>query len=145
MTTALIFQNASTRTISQASSTQPSITIASLVWWPGSQPASAKKRLNSIQTLAPFGITWAMHTALSAMEELSLAIPPWNLWFKERCASHQLMSLGCSSYLNPNQEHMLFVHSFEERIPHLVGRNTTVLQKFSTTYCVNTLHLFYRN
>jgi len=78
VTTAFIFQNARNGTISQAISTQPSLTIALLVWWPGCQPASTNKRLNSIQTLASFGITWAMHTATSAMKALA-CLPPMDL------------------------------------------------------------------
>jgi len=38
---ACIFLNASNGIISQAISTQPSITTAPIVWWPGCQTASA--------------------------------------------------------------------------------------------------------
>jgi hypothetical protein len=68
---ACIFRNASKGTISQAISTQPSITTASPVWWPGCQPATANKRLNSIQKLASLWIIWAMQTAVCAMEALT--------------------------------------------------------------------------
>jgi len=78
VTIAFIFQNAHNVTISQAISTQPLITTASLVWWSGCQPASANKWLNSIRTLASFGITWAMHTATSAMKALTCH-PPLDL------------------------------------------------------------------
>jgi hypothetical protein len=53
---ACIFLNAGHNTINQTIFTQPTNTTLSLVWWAGSQPASANK-LNSIQTLASFQIT----------------------------------------------------------------------------------------
>jgi hypothetical protein len=62
-----IFRNSSNAFVSQATSTQPSITNKSPVWWPTCQPVSANKRLNGIQTLASFGVTWAMHTAPCAV------------------------------------------------------------------------------
>jgi hypothetical protein len=40
----------------------PSISFASLVWWPGCQVASAKKGLSRVQRLACLGITGAIHT-----------------------------------------------------------------------------------
>jgi hypothetical protein len=40
---------------------RPSVTFASMVWWPGCQTASAKKKLNRIQRLACLGIAGAMH------------------------------------------------------------------------------------
>ena len=48
---------------------RPSITFASLVWWPGCQMASAKNRLSRMQRLVCLGITGAMYTtAAVAME-----------------------------------------------------------------------------
>jgi len=60
-----IFRNATNGTISQAISTKPDgLVHLYIVWWPGCQPASANNRLRGIQRLAPFRITWAMHTEL---------------------------------------------------------------------------------
>ena len=42
---------------------QPSISFASLVWWPDCQTASAKKGLSRVQRLACLGITEAIHTS----------------------------------------------------------------------------------
>ena len=39
---------------------RPTVTFASLVWWPGCQSASAKRKLSRIQRLACLGITGAM-------------------------------------------------------------------------------------
>jgi hypothetical protein len=41
---------------------RPTVTFASLVWSPGCQMASAKKKLSKIQRLACLGITGAMRT-----------------------------------------------------------------------------------
>jgi hypothetical protein len=135
---ACIFRNVSNGTIIQAISTQPSITIASLVWWPGCQPACAHKRPNSIQTPASFRITWAMHTALS--EQALTCLPPLDLVVqgKARLASHWLFSLGCWSNLNPNQEHtVVWMHLQRVDPISSVEVHTTVLQKVSMLYFVN--------
>ena len=48
---------------------RPSITFACLVWWPGCQMASAKKRLSRMERLICLGIMGAMcTTATVAME-----------------------------------------------------------------------------
>jgi hypothetical protein len=52
---------------------QPSITFASLVWWPSCQMAIAKKGLSRIQRVACLGITGVMRT--SALEALT-SLPP---------------------------------------------------------------------
>jgi len=55
---------------------QPSITFASLVWWPGCQTASAKKRLSSMQRLVWLGIMGAMCTTIHKGNTLvSILIP----------------------------------------------------------------------
>ena len=57
---------------------RPSITFASLVWWPGCQTASAKKRISRVQRLACLGIIGAMGTtATSAMDTLT-CLPHWS-------------------------------------------------------------------
>ena len=55
----------------------PSVTLASLVWWPGCQTASAKKKLSKIQRLACLGITGAMHTTSTAAVEALIFLPHW--------------------------------------------------------------------
>ena len=55
---------------------RPSITFVSLVWWPGCQMATAKKRLSRIQKLECLGITGAMCTTpTSAMDALTCLLP----------------------------------------------------------------------
>ena len=85
---------------------RPSITFASLVWWPGCQKANAKKRLSRVKRLACLGIREAMRTApTSAMEALT-CLPPLELLVQSeaRLAAHRLRSLGCWSYLHPNRD-----------------------------------------
>ena len=86
---------------------RPSVTFASLVWWPGNQMASAKKKLSRIQRLACLGITEAMRTIpINAVEAL-IRLPPLELVVQSeaRSAAHHLWSLGCWSYLPPNGGH----------------------------------------
>jgi hypothetical protein len=75
-----------------------------LVWWPGCQTASAKKRLSRIQRLACLGITGAMRTTLTSALEVLTCLPPLDLVVQgeARSAAHRLWSLGCWSYLHPN-------------------------------------------
>jgi hypothetical protein len=61
--------------------TRPSISFASLVWWPGSQTASDKKKLSRVQRLACLGITEVICTtptdaivALTGLPLLDLVI-----------------------------------------------------------------------
>jgi hypothetical protein len=55
---------------------RPAITFASLVWWPGCQTASAKKKLSRIQRLACLGISGTMHTTLTSAVEALICLPP---------------------------------------------------------------------
>jgi len=56
---------------------RPSVTFASLVWWPGCQTASAKKKLSRVQRLACLGITGAVRTTpTNAVEALICLLPP---------------------------------------------------------------------
>jgi hypothetical protein len=102
---ACIYRNASNGAISQAISIQPSTTNASPVWWPGCQSVSVNKRLNSIQRLASFRITRAVHTVPS--EEALTCLLPLDLVVQGKAilASHWRLSQECSSYLNPKREH----------------------------------------
>jgi hypothetical protein len=58
---------------------RPAISFASLVWWPGCQTASAKKKLSRVQRQACLGTTGAICTTpTGAMEELA-GLPPLDL------------------------------------------------------------------
>jgi hypothetical protein len=76
---------------------RPSVTFALLVWWPGCQTASAKRKLSRIQRLACLWITGAMCTAPTNTMEALICIPPLELVVQSEVwsAAHQLWSLGC--------------------------------------------------
>jgi hypothetical protein len=58
---------------------RPTVTFASLVWWPGCQTATAKRKLSKVQRLACLGITGAIRTTpMGAMEAL-VSLPPLDL------------------------------------------------------------------
>jgi hypothetical protein len=57
---------------------RPSVTFASLVWWPGCQTASAKKKLSRVQRLACLGITGAMRTTPTNAVEALICLLPWS-------------------------------------------------------------------
>ena len=148
MTTGFIFQNASKGTISHLPQPSRSITIASQVWWTGCQPASANKRLNSIQTLAYFRITWAMHTVLSAIEALTCH-PQLDLEVQGKVRQGTLHTDSWVWGAHPSSTPIKNICCLDtaSRVDPIssVQDHTTVLQKFSTMYCVNILYFFYRN
>ena len=84
-----------------------SVTFASLVWWPGCQTASAKRKLSRVQRLACLWITGAMRTTPTNAVEAHICLPPLELVVQSeaRSAAHRLWSLGCWSYLHPNRGH----------------------------------------
>jgi len=86
---------------------RPSVTFASLVWWPGCQTASAKTKLSRVQRLACLGITGAMRTTPTNAVEALICLHPLDLVVQSeaRSAVHRLWSLGCWSYLHPNRGH----------------------------------------
>ena len=101
--------------------TRPSITSASLVWCPGCQTASAKKRLSRVQRLTCLGITGAMRTASTSAMVALTGLPPLELLVqsKARLVAHCLWSLGCWSYLHPNRGHCSIMMRFQQSDPIL--------------------------
>jgi hypothetical protein len=55
---------------------RPSITFASLVWWPGCETARAKQQLSKIQRLACLGIIRVMRTTPTNAVEALFCLPP---------------------------------------------------------------------
>ena len=92
---------------------QLTIFFASLVWWPGCQTASAKKRLSKVQRLTCLWIMGAIRTTPTGAMEALTGLPPLDLVIQAeaRSAAYRLWSLGCWSYLHPNQGHMWFVQN----------------------------------
>jgi hypothetical protein len=86
---------------------RPFIIFAFLVWWPGCQKASTKKKLSTAKGLACFGITGAMHTTTTNAVEALICLPPLELVVQREAmsAAHCLCSLGSWSYLHPIRGH----------------------------------------
>jgi len=98
---------------------RPSITFASLVWWPDCQTASAKLKLSMVESLAWLGITGTMPTtAINAVKAL-ICLPPldWLVKSEARSAAHRLKSLGCWSYLQPNRGHSSILIRLQQTDP----------------------------
>jgi len=98
---------------------RPSVTFASLVWWPGCQTASAKRKLSRVQRLACLGITAAMRTTATNAVEALICLPPLDLVVQSeaRSAAHRLWSLGCWSYLHPNRGHSNILIQLQQSDP----------------------------
>jgi hypothetical protein len=85
----------------------PSISYASIAWWPGRQTASAKKRLSRIQRCACLEITGAICNTPTVAVMVLTGLPPLDLVIQceARSAVYRLWSLGCWSYLHLSQGH----------------------------------------
>ena len=97
---------------------RPSVTYASLVWWPGCETASAKKKLSRIQRLAclvKMGMAHYSHQCCGS----SHLPPPLELVVQSeaRSAAHCLWSLGCWSYLHPNLGHSNILTQLQQLDP----------------------------
>ena len=71
---------------------RPTISFASLVWWPGCQTASTKEKPSKVQRLACLGITGAIRTNHTGATEALAGLPPLDLVIEEeaRSAAHRL-------------------------------------------------------
>ena len=100
---------------------QPTISFVSLVWWPGCQMASAKKKLSIVQRLACSGILGAIRATLTSAMEALVGLPLLDLVIQgvARSAAHRLWSLGCWSYLHPQQGHSCILTQLQKSDPLL--------------------------
>jgi hypothetical protein len=98
---------------------RPSITYASLVWWPGCEMARAKQLLSTIQRLACLGIMGAMHTTPTNAMEALVGLPPLDLVVQgeARASAHCLWSLGSWSYLHPNSDNSRILVQLQQSDP----------------------------
>jgi len=83
------------------------VTFASLVWWPGCQTATARRKLSKVQRLTCLGRTGAIRTTPTGAMEALVGLPPLDLVIQgeARSVPHRLWSLGCWSYLHPQRGH----------------------------------------
>jgi len=98
---------------------RPSVTFASLVWWPGCQTASAQRKLSRIQRLVCLGITGATRINPTNAVEARICFPPLDfvVQSESRSAVHRLWSLGCWSYLHPNRGHSSILIRLQQSDP----------------------------
>jgi hypothetical protein len=98
---------------------KPTISFASLIWWPGCQMVSAKKRLRKVQRLACLGVTGAIRTTPTGAMEALTGLLPLDLLIQgeARLAAHRLWSLGCWSYLHPSQGHSCILTRLQKSDP----------------------------
>jgi hypothetical protein len=98
---------------------RPSITFASLVWWPGCETARAKQQLSTVQRLACLGITGAMRTTPTNAMEALVCLPSLHIVVQgeARASTHCLWSLGSWSYLHPNRGHSSILVRLQQSDP----------------------------
>jgi len=83
--------------------------------------ASAKKKLSKVQRLACLGIMGAICTTPTGAMEALVGLPPLDLVIQGevRLAAHCLWSLGCWSYLYPQQRHSCILTQLQKSDPIL--------------------------
>jgi hypothetical protein len=98
---------------------RPTISFASVVWWPGCQTASTKKKLSKVQRLACLGITGALRTTPTGAMEALVGLPPLDLVIQgeARSTAHRHWSLVCWSYLHPQQGHNCILTRLQKSDP----------------------------
>jgi len=86
---------------------------------PGCQTASTKSKLGKVQRLACLGITGPFHTTPTGAMEALVGLPPLDqvIQGEARSAAHHLWSLGCWSYLHPQQGHSCILTRLQESDP----------------------------
>jgi hypothetical protein len=97
---------------------RPTLTFASVIWWPGCQTATTKK-LSKVQRLACLGITGALRTTPTGAMEALVGLPPLDLVIQgeARLSAHRLWSLGFWSYLHPQQGHSCILTRLQKSDP----------------------------
>jgi len=84
---------------------RPTISFASLVWWPRCLTASIKNKLSKVQRVACLGITGAFRTTPTGAMEALVGLPPLDLVIngEARSAAHRLCSLGVGLTFTPTR------------------------------------------
>jgi hypothetical protein len=98
---------------------RPTITFASVIWWPGCQTASTKKKLSKVQRLACLGITGALRTTPTGAMEVLVGLPPLDLVIQgeARSIAHRLWSLRCWFYLHLKHGHSCILTRLQKSDP----------------------------
>ena len=81
--------------------------------------ASAKKKLSKVQRLACLGLTGAIRTTPAGAMEVLIGLPLLELVIQgeARSAAHHFWSLGCWSYLHPQQGHSCILTRLQKSDP----------------------------
>ena len=109
---------------------RPSISFASLVWWPGCQTANAKKRLSVVQRLACLGIMGAKCTTPTGAMGALTGPPPLDLVIEgeARSAAHRLWSLRCWSYLYSSWAHSSSILMWLQRLDSVFNVGINIMR-----------------
>jgi len=97
----------------------PTISFASLVWWPGCQTASTKNKLSKVKRLACLGIMEVFRTTPTSAMEVLVGLPSLDLVIQGevRLVAHRLWSMGGWSYLHPQQGHSCILIRLQKSDP----------------------------
>ena len=95
--------------------------------------ASTKIKLSKVQRLACLGITGAFCTTPTGAMEVLVGLPPLDLVIQEeaRSAAYRLWSLGCWSYLHPQQGHSCILPRLQKSDPIFNMRVDIMKQVFN--------------
>jgi hypothetical protein len=101
---------------------RPSITYASLVWWPGCETARAKQTLGTIQRLACLRIKKRCVQHLPIQWRLSWVSFHWIWWFRVRLGPQRIVSgaWGVGLTFIPIAVQVEYWCGFSNRTPYLI-------------------------
>ena len=112
---------------------RPTVTFASLVWWPGCQVVRIKRKLSSLQRLACLVIKGAMRTTPTSPMEALFCLPLLDLVVvgEARSVAHRLWDLGFWSYLHPSTGHSCVLTRLQQSNPIFSMGLDAMRQKFN--------------
>jgi hypothetical protein len=98
---------------------RPMIFLASLVWWPGCQAHSSKKKLSKIQISVCLGIRSAILTTPTGVMEVLVGPSPLDLVIQwdARSAAHRPWSLECWPYVHSQLGHSCILTRLQKSDP----------------------------
>jgi len=90
--------------------TQATISFAFLIWWPGFQKASPKKRLYKVQRLACLGVMGVIHTNRTGAMETFTGHPQLDLVIQGRQGRRHIASgvWGVGLTFIPNKDRVVY-------------------------------------
>lgn len=97
---------------------RPSLTYASLVWWPRTELHTTQNELQKFQRIANLAITGCMRTTPSAALEIILGTPPLHVYIKQEAAMSALRIRSSNQWRDNRGKHTKILDHYAEECPY---------------------------